>query len=301
MAIEKKYEQSLADFIAGTISDQDQKALFKAAETNEELAELLGLHSQLTKMHYPIPNPEHFAHMRKETLLEIEQIELEKSAKKQLNIKRFWFNPIVQLAAAAALFLFGFFLNNKNVSNQMVDEMSHLAVNAKDLNASYDSPYIFSNARYKTNEDNETVLSFDVARHFEIKRHKNDPLVQEVLAQSLLNASSISARLNSINSSETMLNPKIKQALISTLLNDTHLIVRKKCLQNLIRYPNDTEIQSALLQLLKNEKSIEMRLVAIDYLGNNNVDKQLIEQELNSSLPENRSLEYHLQQVNIKN
>jgi len=192
------------------------------------------------------------------------------------------YKPAFSLALAAAAFLIGFVLSKSDGESELVRSIHTAAQQSQDLQSSIDAPYIYQNAVLKQQANGQVKVSFDVSTHLDIVREKDDPLVQDILAQSLINSNSVPERLRSISNTSNSMHPKIKQALITTMLNDSHPIVRQKSLFSLMQYKNDQDIQDALIKLLANEESVYMRLAAIDYLANNKVDVSLLEEKMHS-------------------
>jgi len=59
-----------------------------------------------------------------------------------------------------------------------------------------DSPFEYSNVSFRQLGDERVAMSFDVTRHVELARDRDDPLVRELLAQSLINSAPVGTRLN---------------------------------------------------------------------------------------------------------
>jgi hypothetical protein len=130
-----------------------------------------------------------------------------------------------------------------------------------------DSPYLFTNVSLRDAGDGTMLLGFDVTRHIEVRRGREHPLVKEVLIQSLLNESSIGARLEAMSHAQRFHDPKVKRVLILTLLNDPNQAVRQRALEILTSYENDIEIETAMIAVLRAEESVHLRLMALDFLA----------------------------------
>ena len=126
-------------------------------------------------------------------------------------------------------------------------------------------------------------LSFDVTTHVDTERPKNDPLVKEVLAQSLLNPSSLGTRLKAIRFAGTIFELKIKEALLFSLQNDPNIAVRLKAMSTLVNIKNDREITDVFIDILGTEESVQMRLMAIEYLAQSDMNKDKIEKTIMES------------------
>jgi hypothetical protein len=70
--------------------------------------------------------------------------------------------------------------------------------------------------------------------------------------------------------------PKVREALIRTMMNDENLGVRLRAQDRLVSIEGDPEVEQALLEVLRTEESVQMRLVAIDYLTAGKVRPELM-------------------------
>jgi hypothetical protein len=287
MSINKKYEELIKKYLVDDISKKEKSELLALAKSNKEIADLLGLHKLLDspEINFKMADAALFKETRLKTLNKIRVAN--SKAKPSIHwVKDFLAGllrkPAFTAIFAAAMFLFGFLLNNPSEEFQLIKSIHNTAAQTEDLQSSINTPYIYQNATFKEQPDGKVSVSFNVIRHIQISRSKNDPLVQEILAQSLINSNSVPERLRSISNTNISMHPKIKQALITTMLNDSHPIVRQKSLFSLMEYKNDKDIQDALIKLLSSEESVYMRLAAIDYLSNNDVDLSLVEENINT-------------------
>jgi hypothetical protein len=109
---------------------------------------------------------------------------------------------------------------------------------------------------------------------------KDDPLLTEVLVQSLIEPSGVDTRLMAISITQNVLDPKIKKSLILAMLNDETLAVRMTAQSKLTEISGDSEVNDAFLTVLEWEPSVRMRLVAIDYLTNSSIQPARLEQAI---------------------
>lgn len=157
----------------------------------------------------------------------------------------------------------------------LVDEIQLAAARHTAFEDVMNAPYEYSNVRVTEQEDGLIGLSFDVSRHVEAAVPKNDPMVNEVLVQSLLGEASVGTKLRAISESNAM-DSKVKEALIRTMINDENLGVRLRAQGRLVALKGDSDVEKALLDVLKTEESVQMRLEAIDYLTEGNVQPELV-------------------------
>ena len=71
--------------------------------------------------------------------------------------------------------------------------------------------------------------------------------------------------------------PKLKQALAYSMLNDRSLAVRLRALSILSNYGRDPKIQEALLAVLRGEQSVQMRMLAMDTLAAADLSPERVE------------------------
>lgn len=150
------------------------------------------------------------------------------------------------------------------------------------------SPFRYANVKVEDAGEERVRLSFDVSRHLELTLGKNDPLVTEVLVQSMLDAGSVGAKLEAIDRAENVLDPRVRGALVKAMLGDPNLGVRLQAQEKLAARPGDPEVADALLAVLEKEESVQMRLVAIDYLTRSRVDPQRLEKAVEAGEPAGR-------------
>lgn len=153
----------------------------------------------------------------------------------------------------------------------IVDEIQLVASRNRQLSDVENSPFSYDNVEVEDAGGGKLALRFDVSRHVDVVLPKTDPLVADVLAQSLLEKSSVGMKLRAISYSEPVVSPKVREALVKAMLEDENLGVRMKAQEMLVETPGDAAIEAALLSVLEKEESVQMRLVAIDYLTHSNV------------------------------
>jgi hypothetical protein len=184
---------------------------------------------------------------------------------------------------AAALFVGGFFFGNfwsthhGDPGSALIRQIYSDARKEKNLRDVENSALMYSNVSFSREGDQKLSLSFDVTRHVDLTAGPEDPLVRDLLIQALLNPSPLGARLKAISFAETNRDPEVKRALILSMLNDPSVAVRLKTESNLLNYKGDSEVQAAFLQVLRKEESVQLRLVALDYLVGNNVSQETLQ------------------------
>ncbi|MDH3744843.1 MAG: hypothetical protein OES47_07060 [Acidobacteriota bacterium] len=209
-------------------------------------------------------------------------------------ISAFFARPAFAAALAAVLLVVGFFvgvggprgMQSPSAPKETLTEGIELAASQSHrLAESENSPYLYSNVQVKELDSDTIALSFDVSTHLDLIRQKDDPLVTEVLVQSLVNRSPLDTRLEAISLAPS-LEPKVQDALIAALLEDDNLAVRLKALDRLAADPSEPQVRAAFLDVLKREESVQLRLLAIDNLTAGQVPPEALTAALAEGRPE---------------
>jgi hypothetical protein len=154
--------------------------------------------------------------------------------------------------------------------------------------------YRFSSVDVEEAGANRLRLSFDVSRAVEVEVDRRDPLVTEVLVESLVAPAELGSRLRAVESAGERIDPRVRRALIEVMRRDESVGVRLAAQEKLLATGRDPEVVDALLGLLREEESVQMRLAAIDYLTENRIDAAEIESAIESGRSEgSRALYVH--------
>jgi hypothetical protein len=285
---EKKYIEALIKKLqAGNLSDDELSQLKKRITNYPEFEGFVDLHQQLSEAKKSInqPNEETFKRMRNSVMSTLKN----KSMSTQSHpisdrfeqLKNFLLRP--EMAVAALTLIVGFLLGrftpqpHGSSSQNMLKQIYTLATENKRLVDVQNSPYYYSNVSFKEMNNDQIALSFDVSTHMDVIRPKDDPLVREVIAQTLLNPANPGNELKAIAYSSSVLDRKIKEALIFSAQNAPILAVRIKAMSSLLNYEDDADVQSAFLDIFADEESIKMRLMALDYLKKSRIEKKKLQ------------------------
>ena len=238
--------------------------------------------------------PEHaeFLAMRRAVLREIRN-EPEPAGSFVDRIRTLFAQPTFALGLGVLMLVAGFLAGNRASSvrwpepssqgmtiadsseNDIVQGIQLVAAQHTQFEDVINAPIEYANVRVSDEGAGRVGLSFDVSRHIDVVVDKNDPMVSEVLVQSLLSDSSVGDKLKAISATDAM-DAKVKEALIRTMLNDENLGVRLRAQGRLVSLSGDRDVELALLGVLKAEDSVQMRLIAIDYLTEGNVQPELV-------------------------
>lgn len=134
--------------------------------------------------------------------------------------------------------------------------------------------------------DGEISFTFDAVKPVKMKGKMNDPMIQKVLAHSLLNEQNDGVRIRTLNAisvqteNKKFFNSKVKSSLITALEYDENPGVRREALLVLKKLPVDDEIIDAFLYVLKHDKNSGLRVEAINSLGETKIDEKNISPEM---------------------
>jgi len=134
--------------------------------------------------------------------------------------------------------------------------------------------------------DGEVQFTFEAVKPVNMKGNVNDPKIQMILAQALLNEKNPGSRFNTVSAianqteySKGTVDPKIKSALMSTLKLDSNPGVRKRALTALLNLPYDQQIKDALLYALVNDSNSGIRIAAINELTSATMEGNKFDEE----------------------
>jgi HEAT repeat protein len=116
-----------------------------------------------------------------------------------------------------------------------------------------------------------------------MKGNIDDPSIQKILAEALVNERNPGTRIRTVNALANQTNvspsPKVKQALITALEFDSNPAVRREALKALLEFPYDNEINDCLLYVLQRDKNSALRIAAINGLASAKLNGQIINEE----------------------
>jgi len=239
-----------------------------AGEELEELSELIDTLSRIDPQ-FAMPSDSAFRGARQSVLARITA---------ESGSRRGGFHRWLPLAAALAAFAVGLAVGKGNTAPTTVaatDTLTDLV--ARSAQASDPQTHFrYSNLRLQEVDPDTLALTVDVAAELDIRRPKDDLLVNDILANALLSEDSLGARLKVVEHAGR--NPRVQRALISAALNDPDMSVRLKALERLIAQdPGAATTQATLLAVVENEESVVMRLMALDALSDDNLDSSLLD------------------------
>lgn len=165
------------------------------------------------------------------------------------------------IASVIVLFVVGYFafFSKSDIKVQPANGIAQVEPNVTNLQ--------FINSDF---EKGEVEISYDQVTPVKLKGNVNDPEIQKVLAQSLIDNENPGVRLKTVNAiqSEKSIGKSsiLKDALIKALKQDKNPGVRKEALNALCNLQFDDQIRDAMIYVLQNDVNSGLRIQAINCL-----------------------------------
>jgi len=248
----------------------------ECAQIFELMAKLRNVDTQ------PEPSDADFLAMRRGVLRDIRGVDSARPWRLYALIRKPVFAYAFSILLAGAGFLAGKDMRPAASASgdTLVRQIQRVAAGNRDLQDLERPLYLYENVKIDDAGDGKVALNFDVSRHVDLVLPKSDPLVVDVLMQTLVNPSPIGTKLRALSWAGNLPDPKVRDALIKVMLTDPNLGVRLKAQSRLIEQDDDPQVKEALLRVLQNEESVQMKLVAIDHLASRRVDPNRIQRAI---------------------
>lgn len=291
----RRHQNDIDRLFAGELPEEMHEALMAHVEECTDCADHYGLVEEIAAAPVPEPSAEELGAMRSRVLRSVRRD------------KHAWWRAlphaaaVAMVAGAALLAALGWVAGRASVSPSsprasetaspelILARQIHQVARGNDaLEDVENSPFRYTNVKIAEAREGRVSLSFDVSRHLELTLPQDDPLVTEVLVQSVLEAGSVGAQLQAIGRADNILDPRIRGALIKAMLHDPNLGVRLQAQSRLVEQSGDAEVDEALVAVLENEESVQMRLVAIDHLTRARIDPNRLRDAVEAGEPEGR-------------
>lgn len=263
----RRFESMLESLIAGDLAEESLSPLLAHAASCEECRRMLGVHRALAEAGSRVP--------------EVDEAELDaRQERAWREIRRARARHPLRVAALAAGILLPFLLGllagralpGRASASRLIDTLGSEAASNRALSDVEDSRFSYSNVSFRRLEGQKVALAFDVATHLELVEPLHSALVREVLAQSLLDPSSIGTRLKAMSFAAGELDEKLEDAILFALRRDESLAVRLEALAVLATRLDDPQVQAAMLAALHDDPSVQVRLLALESLVSQRVD-----------------------------
>jgi hypothetical protein len=260
---------ALIDAILEGRATPEEAELVLGDTADEELGELAELIGTLARIDPgdALPSPDRFRASRQSVLATIEQ-----SRRPRPNRLARW----LPLAAALAAFAIGLAVPRGTAEPTPELTLTDLVTRSAAGNAAGDASFRYSNLRLREAGAGALAVTVDVEAQLDLVRPKNDPLVSDILASSLVSDDSLGTRLKAVRLAGG--SPRLRAALASAALGDPEPSVRLKALERLIEEDvASAETQEVLLTVLSTEESVAMRLLALDAIEDDYLGSDLLE------------------------
>jgi anti-sigma factor RsiW len=136
----------------------------------------------------------------------------------------------------------------------------------------------------------DVEFTFETLTPVRIRGNVNDDRIQKVLARALVSDLNAGNRLRAVNMIGTQtgqrqnrvpgFDTEVKSALVTALLHDRNLGVRKEALSVLRNYLPDPVVVRAFLNVLANEKNTGLKIAAINSLDLTTYENQPVNREI---------------------
>lgn len=265
-----RFEAMIEHLVASGLEPDDRTALFAHAKACEGCRRLLEIHGELVAAGAGVPEPD-------EAELDFVQERI------QRNVRRRRERRPLRAAAIAAGLIFPFaagLILGRALPTRLIDALHAEAASNRGLTDVEDSPFNYSNVTYRRVPGDRVALDFDVTTHLASVEPSSSPLVRDVLAQSLLNPSSVGERLKAMSFAAGELEPKLTQAVLFSLRRDESVAVRLAALTALASRLDDEVVRSALMAALRDDPSVQVRLAALELLASRRVDRGRIREAI---------------------
>ncbi|MBL1214485.1 MAG: HEAT repeat domain-containing protein [Ignavibacteriae bacterium] len=288
----KKFEEIVQLYFLNELSEEKkielENYILEDEEAKCEFESLRQLHSALVENRPKQIADDELYSMREQLLRNVKNIEPKISLTERIAdwfSEIFYFNLQAAAGGIAALVigvLIGYFIFSnpakEKFMGQSLDNFNPHEIEKSGLN--------ISNIRFSESftDKGQIEFVFDAVQPVKYKGSINDQTVQLLLAKALLTTKNPGVRiktvntLSSLNASSAQIDPKVKKALISSMLADENPAVRREALSAISNFKFDTEIRDAVLEVLEKDVNSGLRVLAINILA----DKKLEDKSLDS-------------------
>lgn len=162
--------------------------------------------------------------------------------------------------------------------NILLEAVAQQASTQTGLEGYWDTPFSYSNVSVKPVAGGMLDMSFDVCRHVNMVTPENSPIAKDVLLHAILSPAPLGSRMKAMEMVPATMDPKLEEALVYTMHHDPELAVRLEALSVLTRFPYNESVQTALLTTLRQDESVQMRLLALEKLADKQIQMETLEQ-----------------------
>ena len=275
----ERFESMLESYVASDAESQALSELLAHTKNCDACRRLLAIHGDLLAAGARVPEPD-------EADLDYRQARVLRDVRRRRARRPLRFAAIA--AGVILPFLVGLIAGRMipartggaGASSQLLGALHAEAASNRGITDVEDSPFTYSNVSYRRLAGDRVALDFDVTTHLATLESTRSPLVREVVAQSLLNPSSLGERLKAMSFAAGVAEPKLEQAVLFALRRDESVAVRLAALTVLVGRLDDEEVRSALITALRDDPSVQVRLAALESLTSHRVDPRRIREAI---------------------
>ena len=258
-------------YLAGELLPSDREILDQHLPSCVDCLSLMDIHEELILMdgHVADPSPEALRAMRSHVLSQVSQSHNHDS-RPRLNRRVPVFVPALAAAAILVLGVFvgSWFTQSASVDDQLLNAITRQASIERSLEDSWDAPLFFSNVVVRDWNDTRVSLGFDVCRSVDLTTGLSSPVASDILTHAILNSDSMGGRMRAMEIAALSTDGRLTGALVVALQQDPDQTMRISALNALARKGNSEKVQLALLGALRDDDSVQVRLLALEHLVN---------------------------------
>jgi hypothetical protein len=265
----KQIHEIFERYLVGELLPSDKDILDQHLPSCLDCQSLMDMHEELMRIDGPVadPSPEALRAMRSRVLGQISQSN-NGGRNSRFNRRVSLFVPAFAAAAVLVLgvFLGSWFSRPASVDDQLLNAITRQASIERSLEDSWDAPLFFSNVAVRDWNDTRVSLGFDVCRSFDLTTGLNSSVASDILTHAILNSDSMGGRMRAMEIAALSSDERLTRALVVSLQQDPDQTMRISALNALARKGDSEQIQLALLGALRDDDSVQVRLLALEHL-----------------------------------
>ena len=265
----KQIHEIFERYLVGELLPSDKNILDQHLPSCLDCQSLMDMHEELMRIDGPVadPSPEALRAMRSRVLGQISQNN-NGGRNSRFNRRVSLFVPAFAAAAVLVLgvFLGSWFSRPASVDDQLLNAITRQASIERSLEDSWDAPLFFSNVAVRDWNDTRVSLGFDVCRSVDLTTGLNSPVASDILTHAILNSDSMGGRMRAMEIAALSSDERLTTALVVSLQQDPDQTMRISALNALARKGDSEQIQLALLGALRDDDSVQVRLLALEHL-----------------------------------
>ena len=265
----KQIHEIFERYLVGELLPSDKNILDQHLPSCLDCQSLMDIHEELMRIDGPVadPSPEALRAMRSRVLGQISQSN-NGGRNSRFNRRVSLFVPTFAAAAVLVLgvFLGSWFSRPASVDDQLLNAITRQASIERSLEDSWDAPLFFSNVAVRDWNDTRVSLGFDVCRSVDLTTGLNSPVASDILTHAILNSDSMGGRMRAMEIAALSSDEHLTRVLVVSLQQDPDQTMRISALNALARKGDSEQIQLALLGALRDDDSVQVRLLALEHL-----------------------------------